>query len=492
MSEDASHQGGPEALDPMWVAAELAACEADPAYFIHHHCWLKNDQSWERFLLWPEQVALVDLLHGGQRTVNLKARQLGATWVAVGYALWLMTFRPGSTILFISLREEEAIPLVEERLKGMHARLPDWLRVTAPSDGAKKWRMDNGSVARALPSNRGDSYTASLVVVDEADLIPKLGKLLGSLEPTINDGGKIFLNSRSDKSRPNSTFKRIFRGAWTKPQESPWRACFMPWYVRPGRDSAWYERQRRASLENDGTLDQLHEQYPATPEEALAPSASNKRLPAAWLAAVTQTGRQIIARGAPPVPGLRVYQAPAPGRTYAIGVDCAAGLPTSDDSAAVVVDKATAREVAVLQGKLDASGALPDATAQLARWYNHAAVLVERNNHGDSTLAALRGRVTLVRGPDGREGYNKDKASKHRLWNDVASMVRDRWLDAQGGHAVCPMICDLTCAAQVASLEAATCKAPDNGEDDVADAWGLAQWAAIHHQDNRISRARVI
>lgn len=505
------------------IAVELAACESDPAYFIDNYCHLKGDQSWEPFHLWDEQIACLDEICEHQQTAVLKARQLGLTWLLVAYALWLMIFHPGATILLISLREEDAIPLIDERLRPMYKRLPPWLRPAAPEDGSKRWKWPNGSVARALPSNRGDSYTATLAVVDEADLIPKLGKLLESVEPTINDGGKLVLISRSDKHRPGSTFKRLFKDAWEKQHSTPedkapasatapdevsttaaldkgqdWRAVFLPWSVRPGRDDAWYQKQVRKSLAAGGNLDAVHSQYPSTPEEALSPGSSNKRLPGLWLDVVTQTSKPIAAPGVPALPGLRIYAAPVPGRRYTMGADPAEGLPTSDDSSVVIGDKETGEEVAVWQGKIEPKHALPAGIEALSAFYNRAPCLVERNNHGHATIGALQtgGKVVLISGHDGRPGYVKTNPTRAKLWTEVGGELSSHWVQAQqakeqGSDYQAPaMIRDLTTRTQVGSLEQNTCKAPTGEKDDVADGWGLMQWGRIHHHDHRISKAR--
>jgi hypothetical protein len=92
----------------------------------------------------------------------------------------------------ISKREEEAQYLLgDERLRGMYARLPAALkpRTRAQKNAAETWALANGSVARALPSNAGDGYTASLVLADEADLVPDLERLLRSAKPTIDAPG---------------------------------------------------------------------------------------------------------------------------------------------------------------------------------------------------------------------------------------------------------------------------------------------------------------
>lgn len=261
---------------------ERQRCKRDVAHFTRTHGWIGDPGGpWVRFDLWFAQMEALDLLVRERLVIWLKARQLGMTWLALAYCLHTLLFVRGATVLLFSRRDDEAVDLLA-RLKGMHDRLPEYLR-----EGERKptnthvWSLANGSVARAFPTTAGDSYSATLAVVDEADLVPDLNRLLGSVKPTIDAGGKLLLLSRSDKSRPESTFKKLYRA--TRAGETPYKHLFLPWHARPERTPAWYEAQRQDSLARTGTLDSLFEQYPATDVEALAPNSLDKRVPAAWI-----------------------------------------------------------------------------------------------------------------------------------------------------------------------------------------------------------------
>jgi len=102
-----------------------------------------------------------------------------------------------------------------------------------------------------------------------------------AVKPTIDGGGRMLLISRADKSKPESAFKRIYRAARERANDS--RPVFLPWHGRPDRTADWYESQKRDILARTGALDDLAEQYPATDAEALAPRSRDKRLPAEWL-----------------------------------------------------------------------------------------------------------------------------------------------------------------------------------------------------------------
>lgn len=208
---------------------EVRKCRRSPAYFFDTYCQVYDATSagWVPFRLWPEQARALRALRDNRLTVILKARQLGLTWLVLGFALWLALLHPAATVLLFSRRDDEAVDLLRNRLRGMYDRLPAWLKVRAfGTDNDHEWRLSHGSRVLAFPTTAGDSYSASLAVVDEADLVPDLGRLMTAVKPTTDGGGRMILLSRADKSRPQSPFKRIYTAA--KEGGTPWAPVFLP------------------------------------------------------------------------------------------------------------------------------------------------------------------------------------------------------------------------------------------------------------------------
>jgi hypothetical protein len=454
--------------------ADLDRCRREPLHFFRR-CLIYDATAgeWLRFGLWPAQAATLKVVHENQLVVILKARQLGLSWLVLGYALWTMLFRPAATVLIFSKRQEESAYLLgDERMRGMYERLPPHLKCgEGMPDATMTWALCNGSIARAFPTTAGDSYTATLAVVDEADLCPDLGKLMRSVKPTIDGGGKMILLSRADKSQPESAFKRIYRGA--KVGSTPWKHVFLPWNARPERDGAWYEAQKADILHRTGSLDDLYEQYPESDAQALSPRSLDKRIPSAWLQACLDEAPPLAAlpRGAPSIPRLAVYALPREGHRYVIGADPAEGNPTSDDSALCVLDAGTGEQVAELAGRFEPA-ILASYAFALAVWFNHAGILVERNNHGHAVLLWLREHADDTRrlnGHDGKPGWLSSTLGKTSLYDKCADAFKN-------GEVVLRSFGTFT---QLASIDGSTLRAPDGQHDDKADAFALAVCARI-------------
>jgi hypothetical protein len=333
------------------------------------------------------------------------------------------------------------------------------------TDNDHEWSWSNGSRALAFPTTGGDSYTATLVIVDEADLVPDLTALMARVKPTIDGGGRMILVSRTDKSQPRSHFKRIYTSA--RRGQTEWKAVFLPWSARPDRDRAWYEAQKADILNRTGALDALHEQYPATDVEALLPRTLDKRISPEWLYRCykEQPPGNPLPTGCPALPDLEIYALPRPGHRYVIGADPAEGNPTSDDSALTILDRDSGEEVAALAGKFQPSTFAAHIDA-LGTWYNKAEVLVERNNHGHAVLLGLRDHSDLyrLRGLDGHEGWLSNSKGKALLYDTTADAFRE-------GTTQLHSFATFT---QLASIEGASLRAADGDADDRADSYALA------------------
>lgn len=458
------------------VENELRACANDAAHFINEYCQIYDatERIWLPFHLWDAQRETLKTIDENRLVIILKARQLGMTWLVLAYALWLMLFRPAATVLLFSKRDDEATYLLGvERMRGMYARLPEWMRAARElSSNDHEWMLSNGSVARAFPTSAGDSYTATLAVVDEADLVPDLNRLMNAVKPTIDGGGRMILLSRVDKATPQSEFKNIYRAA--KAKLTDWVAVFLAWWVRPERDEQWYEAQKADILSRTTALDDLHQQYPATDTEALAPATLDKRIAAAWLEQCFDERAGLstdnLPSGAPSIPGLVIYKLPEPNHKYVSGADPAEGNPTSDDSACEVLDQLTGEQVASLAGKFQPA-VFAAHVDTLGKFFNRADALIERNNHGHAVLLWLREHSSLriLTGFDDKEGWHSTVLGKTLLYDTCADAFRNK--ETRLHH--------FQTFTQLSLIEGSTLRAPEGEADDRADAYALALVARV-------------
>src|SRR5262245_39655208 len=266
---------------------EWLRCRDDPVYFIRTYAWIEDldTRAWVRFVLWPGQEPVLPEFKSNRRVCILKARQQGFTWIAAADALHEMTFHPIASVLLFSKTDREAKKLAK-RLIGMWRRLPDWMRPPGRA-GAHTLELDNGCGAEAFPTTGGRSYTGTLAVIDEADYVPDLDELLAAVKPTVDASGRLLLISTTDKGKPTSAFKQIYRAG----DAGGYRCLFYPWSIRPGRTPEWYEREKAECQATKGVLDWLWQEYPSTSEEALAANVLDKRIPRSGSRSATSRSR---------------------------------------------------------------------------------------------------------------------------------------------------------------------------------------------------------
>lgn len=487
-------------LSPQRQKIEWLKSALDIEYWVSSYVYIFNAtlKDWIMFALWPAQSNTLAQIEQDKWLIILKARQLGLSWLVLCYALHSMLFKPAATILMFSKRDEEAIELLK-RLKGIYERLPRWMQARGVvQDSLHDWELSNGSSAKSFPSTGGRSYTGSLVLVDEAEFVQDLDELINAVKPTIDAGGQMIMLSTVDKGAPESPFKRIYRAG--KAGETEWRAIFLPWHARPGRDRQWYEAQKADVLARTTALDDLHQEYPATDTEALSPRSLDKRIHPMWIEACYAPLKPIRnPKGAPSISGLEIYKLPQPGRKYVVGGDPAEGNPNSDDSALTVVDQNSGEECAALAGKYEPS-TFASHIKLISAYYNSASAMVERNNHGHTVILWLKDnarRVRLLHGhdwnPDENEkdekvGWMTSTLGKALLYTEGADHFRQNAdLDERGepGKHPTKVLHSFASYHQLASIEGATLRAPDGMFDDRAVSFCLAQVGRIEAATNR-------
>lgn len=472
---------------------EFLICGMDRQYFIETYCQIYDPDArgWLPFQLWPEQALVLEATIQHKLLVELKARQLGLTWLNLAFGLWEMIFRPVAKVLIFSLKEEESKYLLgDERLRGMYMRLPDWMRPGVALDNELTFELSNGSNAHAFPANAADGRVATFALVDEAERIPNLAKLLRSVQPTIDAGGKMVLLSVSLKSDPQSMFKNIYRGA--RDGKNDWHNIFLSWRVHPERDDTWYERRSNDFMESEGSLDGLYEQYPATDEEALAPASKDKRLPFEWfkqhgcyrkIEPLTDDDFDKLPEPPPYIPGLRILKLRESGKSYVGGADTAEGLPNSDDSVTVWIDRLTGEQVAVLSGKLT-----PEMQAgysvKVSMYFNRAKLMPENNNHGHTFISWMENNgyegLMLKGQNENKWGWTTNSPGKIELYDELAECIRTENV----------LVHDETTFTQLTSVVRGTLKAPESEMDDHAMAFALANIARKYFRGDAIPLAQ--
>lgn len=376
----------------------------------------------------------------GVENIVLKARQMGmSTWIAGRFLLKTLLI-PGTVTLMVAHTQESAESLFAT-VQRMWENLPTPLQSGIGKRGRANARqmtfpaMDSEfRVAGAGEPNagRGLSVTnlhCSEVARWQGDAPETLAGLRAALAP----GGELVL-----ESTPNGAYG-CFYEQWQQAETNGMVRHFFPWWCEPayvGAPAAEFTDEEEVLVQREGlTAEQvgfrreLAQRFGAMRVQEFAEDA---------VSCFRESGDCFFDRDALAVCGkdavapmdvrrggaLKVWLPAVPGRSYIVAVDVAGGGSEGDYSAVQVVDVGTGMQCAELQIKMPPRD-LTKISAEIAKEYNDAMLVVERNNHGAALLAYLeqeRG-VNVFVDHDGLPGWLTDAASRPRMLSGLAVLL---------------------------------------------------------------------
>jgi hypothetical protein len=409
----------------------VQACEADPLELVRRmRAWDQREK--REFELcsdeWAWQMDLLRWWVENPKSIILKARQLGCTWMAVAYAVWTVLYEPGANVLMYRQTEEDAKGLVF-RFKQLLNSLPDYLwnggKVVKETETQVHLEFPDGRVsllrAMASTSAAGHGETVALAILDEFSRIDRAGDIMKSVLPAVGTKGRVcIISTANGRFNEQTGAGNHFHYLWEHAEESGIARRFLSWQAHPDRDQDWYD----TSPEIQGLAPhERAEQYPSNPHEAFMFSNSLYFDKAAllWYAenAVKEpefTGRFVRSGGKGKAEFRRsdsdrlvsVFQKPVEGREYVLAADVASGRGL-DYSAAYVLDLETMAVCAELHGRVD-TDLYAEQLHFLGRWFNTARLAVEdAGGWGEPVIVFLRD------GKDGRPPY--PQTYRHRQWS---------------------------------------------------------------------------
>jgi hypothetical protein len=362
---------------------------------------------------WEWQREELDAYMRERMVLRLKARQLGVSWLGIGYCEWACLTKPGTRALCVSINETESVKLVG-RAWDLWESSPKHLRfdakVVKPERGRPssriEWEFPDGRISGliAMPSTprAGHGETAGVVFLDEFGRHQWAAESYKAFIPTMADGGQLIIVSTANG------YGNLFYELWTEAADRDISAHFIGADKHPGRDPAWFARMRKTLSSAD-----MSEQYPlnaaeaflgtagcAFDTEALERYAKKQRKPL-YRGKFVSSEDGAKAKLTKSRDGwLWVYDQPVKEKSYILYMDVATGRG-KDYTAGVVMDLSDMNIVAELHGKID-----PDLAAEqahfLGRFYNTARIGIEMGGgYGEPVVISLRD------GKQGRRAYPK-------------------------------------------------------------------------------------
>jgi hypothetical protein len=353
------------------------------------------------------------------RDVALKPRQIGFTTLEQARDVWHFLTVPGARVVATcqSLQDNTPLKLLSNNYRVMFEGLErSGLRLNFRAQSATEWVLaDRDASLRIVPagaseasaSKKGRAGTITRLHLTETAYYEYADETLNALlecVPAREIGSEIV--SESTANGAAGYFYRQCQAA--KSGLSSYRFHFFPWFgqseyataleqgetveaanereqrlvalgVTPGQ-LKWY-RQKVTEKEQD-LVDQ---EYPSDEETCFLVSGR-----ALFEQAVTTA---LLARACDPIEirergRVRIYEKPVGGEDYVLGVDTSEG-GGGDPSGGILYRRSTGAHVATIDGQFPPHD-LARASVVLCSEYNHAILVVERNNHGHAVLQAAQ------------------------------------------------------------------------------------------------------
>lgn len=378
----------------------------------------------------------------GQTNIILKSRQMGiSTWVAGRF--FLKTITRAGTLTVQVAHTQEAAESIFRIVHRFLEQLPESLR-----SGALRTAKANSQqiVFPALDSeyrvetagdmNAGRGLTIHNLHCSEVARWPgDPTETLQGLRAALPPRGELVL-----ESTPNGA-KGCFWEEWNKADECGMVRHFFPWWWE---DAYRAEQVLEESLQTDEQLlIQRHElsleqigfrrkiaagfrglakqEYPENAVECFLASGDCYFDVAALDARIKELQEPATTR----LSGrLQIWFPPVIGRRYVVAVDTAGGGSEGDYSVAQVLESKTGLQCAELQARLSPLE-LAEEASRLAKEYNEAWLVVERNNHGSGVLAYLHGvnKYARIYKQDGQDGWLTSTTHRSRMLGALAATL---------------------------------------------------------------------
>lgn len=217
-----------------------------PVTFFREQCYIRHPKKGMiRFKVFPAQERCVNEFKRHRFNIILKSRQLGISTIVAAYCLWKAVFHPHQEIRIIATKKETAQIIVRmawDMLNNLEPWILEILGATKMSDRKHTVELKNGSKIQSHGQAKGENpdtgvgSALSLLVIDEAALIPNIGAVWTTIYPTLSQGGDCII--LSTPRGMDNWFYDVYTKAETKDYENgeePFNPIKLMWWENTDR-----------------------------------------------------------------------------------------------------------------------------------------------------------------------------------------------------------------------------------------------------------------
>lgn len=355
----------------------------DPKFYLENFCKIKGKTpGLMPFVLNEAQKDLFNTLRTSYRTIILKARQIGFSTAVTGFFYHKTITTPGTNTALIGYNSDLTAELLD-KVKTFYRTTPEEIRPQIKYNS--KYEISFPAIDSkilVLPSseNVGRGYTLHNVLATELAMWDKPDEKMLALENSVPSNGSIVIESTP--RGVGNLFHRMWmaNNGYTKREYGWW------WGYSEEQIEVIKQRVNNPMLfAQEYGLEFLSSGRPVFPPELLKLLRAN--ILNVGDKVKDETGKESIVTKT--IDGLVMYKQPRPGRVYVAGADVAEGVTGGDYSVVTIWDREDGEEVAMWRGH-QAADRFGESLNKWGRMYNNATMVVEINNHGLTTVTALK------------------------------------------------------------------------------------------------------
>ena len=355
----------------------------DPKFYIENFTKIKGKEpGLIPFTLNPAQLDLYNTLRKNRRIIINKARQIGFSTAISAYFYHKTITTPGITTALIAHKAEVASEFLD-KVKTFWRTTPEALRPSIHYNS--KYEISFPAIDSKIQvmsgENVGRGYTIHNALCSELAQWPAASDMMLALENAVPKNGTIVV-----ESTPFGV-GNLYHRMWMAKNNGYAKRAY-GWWWHYSREEI---EEIRIRINDPMKFAQEYElEFLSSGRQVFDPHMI-RRLKANVLEVghviTLENGKSHVVKEQPD--GLRIYKPPTEGSIYVVGADVAEGVQGGDYSVAVIYDRKTGEEVAFYRGHIPADR-FGLRLNEWGRMYNNALMVVEINNHGLTTVTALR------------------------------------------------------------------------------------------------------
>lgn len=402
----------------------------DPKFFMESFTKIKGKTpGLIPFVLNEAQKDFLNVMRKSSRAITCKARQIGFSTLVSGYLYHRTITNPGMNTALIGYNADLTSELLD-KVKTFYRTTPDELKPKVQYNSKYEISfpaLDSKILVLPSSENVGRGYTLHNVLCTELGFWDKPEEKMLAIENAVPRDGKIIV-----ESTPNGVGNLFHRMCMA---DNDYEKRFYGWWWHYSEDEIDIIKRR---INDPMKFAQEYELEFLASGRSVFDQVAIKRMMGGILkvgdAVTLPDGTVEFVKEIEH--GLRIYKQPVPGKIYMAGVDVAEGVVGGDYSVMTIFDRETGEEVAFYRGYVppDVFGSRLNIWGRL---YNNALMAVEINNHGLTTVTALKNlmypqlyfrpsRFDTMGSPWSEKlGWKTTKVTRPLLIDDLAEAMRN-------------------------------------------------------------------